>query len=299
MEEQDIKIFICYAREDMATAKRLYKDLQRAGVTPWLDIEDLQPGQQWEVVIADVLKQSSFVLVLLSSHSLTKKGYFRKDLNDALKLMEMIPPDESFLIPVRLEACEPREEELQQLQWCDLFVSYDKGVTQILNVVCPGGIRVLLRSVPLAVSEEEFKDVFHLDGYSHPRKYIRNDYEDQGDVILDQTTGLMWQKLGSEDRMLYEDIQAYIDTLNQEQFAGYNDWRLPTIPELMSLIEPETQSNGLYINPIFDKKQWWCWSADRRLSGDSSSVAWFVDFDYADVSWYRLGDESGVRAVRS
>ncbi len=35
MEEQDIKIFICYAREDMATAKKLYKDLQRAGVTPW------------------------------------------------------------------------------------------------------------------------------------------------------------------------------------------------------------------------------------------------------------------------
>lgn len=28
----DIRVFICYAREDMATAKRLYQDLQRAGV---------------------------------------------------------------------------------------------------------------------------------------------------------------------------------------------------------------------------------------------------------------------------
>jgi hypothetical protein len=33
------QVFICYAREDMATAKRLYQDLQRAGITPWMDTE--------------------------------------------------------------------------------------------------------------------------------------------------------------------------------------------------------------------------------------------------------------------
>ena len=161
----DIKVFICYAREDMAIAKKLYKDLQQAGVKPWLDIEDLQPGQKWEVIIADVLKQSDFVLVLLSSYSLNKTGYFRKDLNNALKLMDMVPPDKSFLIPVRLEECEPKEEELQQIQWCDLFESYEKGLNQILKVICLVN-RVFLRSDPLVVSEEEYRDVFHLDGHS-------------------------------------------------------------------------------------------------------------------------------------
>lgn len=273
-EQTDIKVFICYAREDMAIAKKLYKDLQRAGIKPWLDIEDLQPGQKWEVVIADVLKQSDFVLVLLSSYSLNKTGYFRKDLNNALKLMDMVPPDKSFLIPVRLEECEPKEEELQQIQWCDLFESYEKGVNQILKVMYPDGIWIHLRSEPLVVSEEEFGEVFHLDGHDHPREYIRNAYKDQGEVIVDQTTGLMWQKSGSPEELGYADAQKYVEVLNRQKFADHDDWRLPTIPELMSLIEPDRQLNEFFINPMFDLKQGWCWSADRRSSG----AAWLVNF---------------------
>ena len=125
----DTRVFICYAREDMATAKRLYQDLRRPGIRPWMDTEDLQPGQQWKEIITYELQRSDFVLVLLSSHSLTKRGYIRKELNNALDLVEQCPPDRSFLIPVRLEACEPKEEQLRQIQWCDLFQSYPKGLS--------------------------------------------------------------------------------------------------------------------------------------------------------------------------
>ncbi|MCP4183707.1 MAG: DUF1566 domain-containing protein, partial [Hyphomicrobiales bacterium] len=72
--------------------------------------------------------------------------------------------------------------------------------------------------------------------------YIHNDYEDQGEVVLDHATGLMWQKSGSDDYMEYEVAKTYIEKLNKDQFAGYDDWRLPTIYELMSLLEKE-QSN--------------------------------------------------------
>ena len=300
-KQANIKVFICYAREDMAIAKKLYKDLQQAGVKPWLDIEDLQPGQKWEVVIADVLKQSDFVLVLLSSYSLNKTGYFRKDLNNALKLMDMVPPDKSFLIPVRLEECEPKEEELQQIQWCDLFRAYDKGVTQILKVIYPDGIRVFLRSEPLVVSEKDFRDVFHLDNHDHPREYIRNEYEDQGDVIVDQTTGLMWQKSGLPVELRYADAQKYVERLNRQKFADHDDWRLPTIPELMSLIEPDKQSNGLFINPMFDSKQTWCWSADRlpEDEGSSSGAAWYVYFGDGIVYYRYIKGTLYVRCVCS
>ena len=46
--QSNIKVFICYAREDMAIAKRLYRDLRRPGIRPWMDTEDLHPGQQWK-----------------------------------------------------------------------------------------------------------------------------------------------------------------------------------------------------------------------------------------------------------
>ena len=72
-DNTNIKIFLCYAREDMAIAKRLYADLKCVGVTPWMDTEDLQPEQQWKEVIACELQACDYVLVLLSS------GYDEKE----------------------------------------------------------------------------------------------------------------------------------------------------------------------------------------------------------------------------
>ena len=63
----------------------------------------------------------------------------------------------------------------------------------------------------------------------------------------------------------------------------------------MSLLEPEKQSNGLYINPIFDDRQYCTWSADMLSSGS----AWGVRFHYGNVSWDYLDYYNYVRAVRS
>jgi energy-coupling factor transporter ATP-binding protein EcfA2 len=158
---------------------------------------------------------------------------------------------------------------------------------------------IRLRSEPLIVSSEEVNKVFKLDDNRRPLEYIDNQYEDQGEVVVDHATGLMWQKSGSPNFMTYQEAQAYIEQLNTQKFAGYSDWRLPTIPELMSLLEPEKQSNDLYINPIFDTTQWWCWSADRRIKGESSSgSAWGVDFNGGYVDWDDLY-KCYVRGVRS
>ena len=164
-----------------------------------------------------------------------------------------------------------------------------------------------LRSEPRTVAPDEAQEVFGLTtrefdwGTSNwaPATYIENQYEDQGDVVVDHATGLMWQKSGSESWLTYSEAQDYIENLNRQKFAGYSDWRLPTIPELMSLLEPEEQSNDRYINPIFDSEQIWCWSADRRIKGEiSAGAAWFVDFRSGYVDWNLLYTHF-VRGVRS
>ena len=162
---------------------------------------------------------------------------------------------------------------------------------------------IRLRSEPLIVSADEFRKVFGLDEDRRPLEYIQNEYEEQeqGKVVVDHATGLMWQKSGSKGSMTHDKTQGYIDQLNKEQFAGYTDWRLPTIPELMSLLEPEKQENGMYLDPIFvipDVKYYWCWSADRLSKGASSESAWLVHFNYGDVSWNFLNGNYYVRAVR-
>jgi len=157
-----------------------------------------------------------------------------------------------------------------------------------------------LRSEPLTVSDDKFLTVFKLGQDQRPLEYIKNNYKERDEAVIDHATGLMWQKSGSEDRMVYGQTEEYVKKLNRQKFAGHDDWRLPTIPELMSLLEPEKQSNKLYIDPVFDSKQTWCWSADRPPAGESSSEsAWYVYFNDGYVGWDVLLSHLYVRVVRS
>jgi hypothetical protein len=161
---------------------------------------------------------------------------------------------------------------------------------------------IRLRSEPLVVLTDEAQKIFKVKknwpawllGYK-PFEYIQNEFEDWGETVIDHVTGLMWQKSGSMETLTYQKARAYIEQLNHKRFAGYTDWRLPTVAELISLIEPEKQANKLYINPIFDKRQRWCWSADTR----SSAAAWDVDFENGSVGWGYLSNIYYVRGVRS
>ena len=68
-------------------------------------------------------------------------------------------------------------------------------------------------------------------------------YKDNGDgTITDLVTGLTWQKsadlngdgiIDYNDKLTYDEAVAVADTFS---LGGYNDWRLPTIKELYSLI---------------------------------------------------------------
>lgn len=59
-------------------------------------------------------------------------------------------------------------------------------------------------------------------------------YQDNGDeTISDLNTGLMWQKTPGE-KLTYEEALGGAESFS---LAGYDDWRLPTIKELYSLID--------------------------------------------------------------
>ena len=138
------------------------------------------------------------------------------------------------------------------------------------------------------------------DKYYNPRAAgIDNQFELKvinGDsVVIDFTTDLTWQQSGSGYTMNYESAQVYIDTLNSVEFASYDDWRLPTPQEAMSLMEPQPKNGDLYIDAVFAKKQRWIWTADKF----SASSAWVVLFFYGICSYYHVFDFNNfVRAVR-
>ena len=133
-------------------------------------------------------------------------------------------------------------------------------------------------------------------------KGIIHNYDQQniaGDkIVTDKATDLMWQQGGSSHYMKYLKVKNWIAQLNITDYAGYNNWRLPTLEEAMSLVEREKKNGDLYINPVFDKTQMYIWTSDLAIG--ASSYSWIVSFDNGSCYSYYVGNLSYyVPAVRS
>ena len=79
------RIFLCHASEDKAQVREVYHRLRAVeGFEPWLDEEDLLPGQEWEREIPRALQISDFILIFLSRNSVAKRGYVQREMKLAL-----------------------------------------------------------------------------------------------------------------------------------------------------------------------------------------------------------------------
>ncbi len=90
--------------------------------------------------------------------------------------------------------------------------------------------------------------------------------------------------------------QAFVARVNAAGLCGYNDWRMPTVTELQSIVSYQTID---YINPTIDEsffpntQLWFFWSASPGAGG--SSDAWGVGFVSGVTAF---SSRSGGRAVR-
>jgi nucleoside phosphorylase len=124
-----LRVFLCHAAEDKAKVRELYKKLSEAGVEPWLDEEELLPGQQWEAEIRRAIRSTDAVIVCLSLKMIEKTGYVQSEVRLILEAASLQPTGRIFLVPVRLELC-PVPDQLSDWQWADLFT--ERGWERLL-----------------------------------------------------------------------------------------------------------------------------------------------------------------------
>ncbi len=129
------KVFISYAREDYDSAKRVYSELQYRGFGVWLDRESLLPGQDWQAAIEKAIRESDCFIALLSTGAVKKRGYVQKEIRQALDVLDQIPEHHVYLIPARLDDCQPSHRSLLRIHWVDLFPNWSTGMEKILRTL--------------------------------------------------------------------------------------------------------------------------------------------------------------------
>jgi ribosomal protein L7/L12 len=119
--DRKLRVFLCHSSHDKPTVRGLYKKLQDEGwIDPWLDEENLLPGQVWEYEIEKALDDSDAVIVTLSRDSVTKEGYIQRELRFVVDIALEKPEETIFILPLRLEECEP-PRKLRVYHYVDYF----------------------------------------------------------------------------------------------------------------------------------------------------------------------------------
>ena len=114
------QIFLCYARQDENAVRELYQRLSAAGFKPWMDQEDIYPGEQWQRSIERAIEHSDFFLACLSTHAVSREGFLQREITTALERWQEKLHSDIYLIPARLEPCEV-PDVLRGFQWVDLY----------------------------------------------------------------------------------------------------------------------------------------------------------------------------------
>jgi hypothetical protein len=127
-----LRVFLCHAADDKAKVRELYRWLKSKGHNPWLDEEDLIPGQDWAREIPIAVRDSAIVLVCLSDHSVNKAGYVQKEIKLALDVADEQPEGTIFVIPAKLEECDV-PDRLSKFHWVNLFD--DDGQSKLLRAL--------------------------------------------------------------------------------------------------------------------------------------------------------------------
>ena len=125
-QNRPLRVFLCHSSNDKPTVRDLYNRLDAEGwIDVWLDESKLYPGQDWNFEIEKAVEEADVILVCLTKNSVSKEGYIQRELRKVLDLSDYKPEGMLFVIPVRLEECEP-PRRLRLWQYADYFPKEDR-----------------------------------------------------------------------------------------------------------------------------------------------------------------------------
>ena len=105
MSDSTKAVFLSYARDDAAAARRIAEALRASGLEVWFDENELRGGDTWDAKIRQQIDACALFVPLISQHTQERsKGYFRLEWKLAVDQTHLLAEGVPFIAPVVIDA---------------------------------------------------------------------------------------------------------------------------------------------------------------------------------------------------
>ena len=124
------KVFVSYSRKDMVFAKVFCKQMDKLGISYWIDVEGKYHGEDFREIIVDAIEQSKLVLFLSSVNS-NESLYVQQEVSYAISAKIKVLPvhldDSPYAKCLRLD--------LTNKQWIDYISNQEEGINDFVHTL--------------------------------------------------------------------------------------------------------------------------------------------------------------------
>ena len=97
-------VFLSYAREDTAAARRIADALRSQDVEVWFDQNELRGGEAWDAKIRHQIQKCALFLPVISAATQERQeGYFRREWKVAVGRTHDMAAGVAFFVPVVID----------------------------------------------------------------------------------------------------------------------------------------------------------------------------------------------------
>lgn len=104
MSDAPKAVFLSYARDDAAAARRIAEALRASGLEVWFDENELRGGDAWDAKIRQQIDACALFVAVISKHTQERsKGYFRLEWKLAVDQTHLLAAGVPFVAPVVID----------------------------------------------------------------------------------------------------------------------------------------------------------------------------------------------------
>jgi serine/threonine-protein kinase len=153
-----------------------------------------------------------------------------------------------------------------------------------------------IRTSPVRVAGTNARKAFQVNDLWQPEHYVENIFTEwTKQTVVDKTTGLIWHRNDKGVPLNHAAADSFVETLNKGRKFGISTWRLPTVNELLTLVNDPRTSESSCPNYVWQDEKQWFWSCDLR----SENTSWYVNTRLGYTGWQENSCRNHVRAVTS